>query len=119
MRILHRYILAELLRVFFLALAALTSIFLLIGLVQEAIRQGLSMVQIFCMIPFLVPSSLPYTIPATVLLAVTVVYGRLSADNVIMAAKSAGINVLWLVMPALMLGLVLSMGTLYLFNHVI
>jgi lipopolysaccharide export system permease protein len=119
MRILHRYILMELLRVFLLALAGFTSIFMMVGLVQEAVQQGLSPLQVLCLIPYIIPSSLPYTIPSTILLAVTIVYGRLAADNEIMAAKSAGINVLYLVAPAAMLGLFLSFTTLYLFNHVI
>jgi lipopolysaccharide export system permease protein len=119
MRILHRYILTELVRVFGLALIAFTSIFVIIGLVQEATQQGLNPIQILCMVPFVIPSSLPYTVPATLLLAVTVVYGRLAADNEITATKSAGINVFYLLTPAWMLGIGLSLLTLLLSDRVI
>jgi lipopolysaccharide export system permease protein len=119
MTILHRYIFAELARVFLLALTAFTSIFVIIGLVQEATQQGLNPFQILCMVPFVVPASLPYTIPATLLLAVTVVYGRLAADNEITATKAAGINVLYLIVPAALLGVMLSFLTLFLHDRVI
>lgn len=119
MRILHRYVLAELGRVFLLALTAFTSIFVIIGLVQEATQQGLNPLQILCMVPFVVPASLPYTIPATLLLSVTVVYGRMAADNEITATKAAGINVLYLVIPAVMLGVALSILTLFLHDRII
>jgi lipopolysaccharide export system permease protein len=91
----------------------------IIGLVQEATQQGLNPIQILCMAPFVIPASLPYTIPATLLLAVTVVYGRLAADNEITATKAAGINVLYLVVPALVLGVGLSLLTLFFHDRVI
>src|SRR5262245_17960674 len=118
MRILHRYVLMELGRVFLLALTAFTSIFVIIGLGQEATQQGLNPLQILCMVPFVVPASLPYTIPATLLLSVTVVYGRMAADNEITATKAAGINVLYLVVPAVMLGVALSILTLFLHDRI-
>ena len=63
-------------------------------------------------IPLLIPSTLPYTIPATMLFATCVVYGRLSHDNEILAIKSAGINILHVVKPALILGLAVSGATM-------
>ena len=81
MSILHRMILLELLKVFALALLGITGILLLAGIVAEASQQGLGPMQILTIIPLLVPSTLPYTIPATTLFATCVVYGRLSADN--------------------------------------
>ncbi|MBI3462326.1 MAG: LptF/LptG family permease [Planctomycetes bacterium] len=119
MSILHRYILVELARVFALGLAAFTAIFVMVGVVQEATQQGLGLWQALCLVPFVVPVSLPFTIPATVLLATTIVYGRLAADNELVAAKSAGINALYLVAPALMVGVVLSFFTLFLYDRVI
>src|SRR3990172_6858897 len=118
MGILRRSILGELVRVFLLALVAFTAMFVVVGLVQEATQQGLNPLQVLCLVPFVVPASLPYTIPATLLLAVTVVYGRLAADNEIVAAKAAGINVMYLIMPALFLGLLLTCLTMFLHNSV-
>ena len=119
MKILHRYILSRLIPVFLLALIAFTAISVVLGLVQRATQQGLSLVHVLCIVPFVIPASLPYTIPATLLLSVTIVYGRLAADNEITATKAAGINVLHLLVPAVGLGLGLSLLTLFLHDRVI
>ena len=65
------------------------------------------------------PSTLPYTIPATTLFATCVVYGRLAADNEILAIKSAGINAIKIVRPGIMLGLVMSTATMGLYYRII
>src|ERR671936_1293661 len=104
MSILHRMILWELVKVFALSLLGITGILLMAGIVAEASQQGLSPAQVLEIIPLLIPSTLPYTIPATTLFASCVVYGRLAADNEILAIKAAGINVATVVKPGLILG---------------
>src|SRR5947207_14027857 len=117
--ILHRMIFRELVRVFLLALLALTGMLLLAGIVAEASQQGLQPSQILAAIPLLIPGTLPYTIPATTLFATCVVYGRMAADNEILAIKSAGINLVHVVGPGLLLGVVMSGVTMALYYHVI
>src|SRR5947208_7124580 len=97
-------VLWELCKVFLIALVGITGILLMAGIIAEASQQGLGPAQILAAIPLLVPSTLPYTIPATTLFATCVVYGRLSADNEILAIKSSGINVLQVVKPGIILG---------------
>jgi len=109
--ILSRMILKELLKVFLLALCAITGLLLLAGLVAEAQQQGLAPTQILQIIPLIIPSTLPYTLPATTLFATCVVYGRLAADSEILAIKACGVNILRVVSPALFLGLSLSLIT--------
>jgi lipopolysaccharide export system permease protein len=70
-------------------------------------------------IPLLIPSMLPYTIPATTLFATCVVYGRLSADNEILAIRAAGVNILKVVWPGIVLGLVVSIATMGLYYRII
>ena len=67
--ILHRMILWELLKVFFLSFTALTGIVLMGGLVAEASQQGLGPTQILAIIPLFIPSLLPYILPASTLFA--------------------------------------------------
>jgi lipopolysaccharide export system permease protein len=117
--ILQRMILKELGKVFVMSLVGITGILLMAGIIAEASQQGLGPGQILAAIPLLIPSTLPYTIPATTLFATCVVYGRLSADNEIQAIKSAGVNVLLVVKPALFLGLVMSATTMGLYYHII
>jgi lipopolysaccharide export system permease protein len=117
--ILHRKIFMELLRVFLLALVALTGILLLGGIFAEATQRGLTPVQVLLAIPLLIPNTLPYTLPATTLFATCVVFGRLAHDNEILAIKAAGINVLHVVWPAGLLGLLASAATFALYLETI
>src|SRR5438874_3835769 len=97
-------ILWELAKVFLMSLIGITGMLLMAGIVAEASQHGLTPMQILAAIPLLVPSTLPYTIPATTLFATCVVYGRLAADNEILAIKAAGINILSVVSPSVLLG---------------
>src|SRR6478735_6660374 len=108
-------ILAELVKVFVMSLVALTGMFLLAGLIQEATQKGLSPGQIVMAIPLIVPNTLPFTIPATTLFATCVVYGRMSADNEVLVLKAAGVNIYRLLAPALILGALTTGTTLALF----
>jgi len=117
--ILQRMILWELTKVFLMSLVGITGILLMAGIIAEASQQGLGPTQILAAIPLLVPSTLPYTIPATTLFATCVVYGRLSADNEILAIKSAGINAIKVVRPGIILGLAMSVATMGLYYRII
>jgi lipopolysaccharide export system permease protein len=119
MKILQRYILIQLLKVFVLLLSVLTIMLVFLGVFQEAQDNGLGAVQIVQILPYIIPSLLPYTIPSTLLLSVCVVYGRLSGDLEVIATKSAGINPLSLLMPAFLLGIVLAVCSLFLTDRVI
>lgn len=106
--ILQRSILSELVRVFALALLALTGILVMAGIVAEAARQGLGPEQIVKLVPLLIPGTLPFTIPATMLFAVSVTFGRMSADNELTAIKAAGVPITYALWPALFLGAAVS-----------
>ena len=115
----HRMILIELLKIFFLALIALTGIILTAGIISEAMKNGFGPAQILVCIPLLLPSLLPYTVPTTTLFATCIVYGRLAADNEILALKAAGVHIIHVVWPALFLGLVTSAVTMFCFLDII
>ena len=109
--ILNRMLFWELLRVFLFCLTGLTGICLIAGLVQQAQQMGLSQSQILQAIPLLIPTTLPWTIPATTLFASCVVYGRLANDNEIVAIKAAGIDLYTILRPAVGIGLVTAAVT--------
>jgi lipopolysaccharide export system permease protein len=113
--IINRMILAELVKVFLMSLVALTGMFLLAGLIQEASQKGLSAGQILLAIPLIIPNTLPFTIPATTLFATCVVYSRMSADNEVLVLRTTGVNIYHLLWPALMLGVITTAitGALY------
>lgn len=119
MHTLQRYIFKELVRVLLLIILVLTVLLVFVGVFREVSESGLGPLQVIQILPYVVPSMLPFTIPATLLLAVCVVYGRLSADHEVTAAKAAGVNAISLLLPAFFLGTVLTVCSLLLNDQVI
>ncbi len=119
MRLLQRYILGELLRVFTFVVSVLTVLLIFVGVFREVSENGLGPLQALDILPYIIPSLLPFTIPATMLLSVCVVYGRMAGDQEITAAKAAGISVLSLLAPSFGLGAVVSVCSLLLTDQVI
>ena len=64
MKIISRYVLSELLQVFLVALSALTLFMLVVGLVKEAQQQGLGMMQIAALVPYVLPEAMRFAVPA-------------------------------------------------------
>lgn len=109
MRCMTRYILCEFFKVFFVALTGM--IFLIvIGVVgQESVRNGLTPLNMMRLIPFALPEALLYAIPATTLFAVCSVYGRIAAENELIAVKALGISPLALLIPTLVASFLVSL----------
>lgn len=114
MRLLTRYVLAELLKIFIAALTVLTIMLLVIGLVKQGREQGLGPAQIIRLVPYVLPDMLRYTIPATLLFAVASVYGRMSGSNEVVALKSLGIGPMTILWPCFILATFLSLLTVWL-----
>lgn len=114
MRIITRYILWEILKIFFLALGALTLLIVLVGVVQQALREGLGPGPIARIIPYMIPDALRYSIPGTILFASCSVYGRLSSGNELAALKASGVSPLAALWPAYAVALVLSIVCVWL-----
>lgn len=119
MRLLERYVLLELSRVFIVLLGLMTLLLVFIGVLGEVKERGLGQWQVLQILPFVVPIVLPYTIPVTLLLTVCVVYGRMSGDREVIAAKAAGIHVMHIIWPSFFLGGLLSVGSMLLADQVI
>ena len=75
MKIITRYVLVELLLVFLVALTALKLFKLVVGLVREAQQQGLGLVQILMLVPYVLPEAMRFAVPGTMLFAVASVFG--------------------------------------------
>ncbi|RLS58064.1 MAG: YjgP/YjgQ family permease [Planctomycetota bacterium] len=117
--LIQRYIFAELTRTFFSVLGAVTVLTIFAGVIQQALEKGLSVGTTLSILPYIIPSMMPFTIPAALLLTVCLVYGRISGDHEVTAAKAAGISVMSLLWPALFLGTLLSACSLILTDQVI
>ncbi len=119
MKLLQRYILLDVGRSFLLTLAALTLLFLFAGVAAEAVRRGLTPRQVLTVVPYVLPGMLPYTIPATLLFGVVLSFGRMAADSEIVACKAAGIHVVRLLQPVLLLAVLCCGVTWWALNEVI
>lgn len=119
MRLLERYVLGELLRVFGILVTIATSLLVFVGVFGQAKEHDLGYWQIFQILPYVLPMLLPYTIPATLLLSVCVVYGRMAGDNEIIASRAAGISVMVLMWPSFFLAGVLSLLSLLVSDQII
>jgi len=114
MRLLSRYILRELLKVFLVSLLGMTFIILLVGVAQEAIRESLGLVPMLKLIPYLLPNALVFAVPGTILFATCSVYGRMSADNELLAVKSNGVSPWAFLLPCFILAFLISLGAVWL-----
>ena len=85
-----RYITKELLGWFSLWLVLLTALVVIILVGQEAVRTNLGLGPMLRLLPFVLPTSLAYAVPGTILFTVCLVYGRMSADNEVVATKALG-----------------------------
>jgi lipopolysaccharide export system permease protein len=119
MRLLERYVLSELVRVFGVLVTISTSLLVFVGVFGHAKEHDLGYWQILQVLPFFLPCLLPYTIPATLLLSVCVVYGRMAGDNEIIAAKAGGVSVFVLMWPSFFLAGLLSVASLLISDQVI
>ena len=114
MRMLTRYVLFELIAVFVFAASGFTLLLIMTGLVHEAMEQGLGVGAVLRLVPYILPNALRFAVPATVLFAACMVYGRLSSNNEIVAAKSLGISPLTMLLPSFVLGILLSLFSVWL-----
>lgn len=109
MRIFTFYITWELVKVFTISLVAITLIMVLFGVGRQAVEMNLGFGPVLRIIPFVLPNSLAFAIPGTVLYTVCTVYGGMSADNEVVALKSLGIPPKTIVWPSWVLAFVLSL----------
>ena len=114
MRILTRYILFDLLKVFLFTLLSMTVFVFLVLVGKEAVENGLGIVPIVRMLPYMLPQAMQFAVPGTMLLATTSVYGRVAASNEIVAIKSMGISPMVMMWPTLILATVVSLGAVVL-----
>src|SRR4029078_7913687 len=108
MRILTRYVLFDLLKVFALTLTGVTLLIFIVLIGKEAVDKGIGLGPLLRMAPYLIPQAMQFAVPGTMLLATTSVYGVMASYNEIVAIKSLGISPMALVWPTLILATFVS-----------
>jgi len=105
--ILSRALFRETLKTFAAAFVAFAFIFLVAAL-YELMNHGSSGRQIGLIAPYVIIYTLPFLLPVAILVGTSLSYGRLAADNEIVAVASGGLPMTTLVRPALFLGALAS-----------
>jgi lipopolysaccharide export LptBFGC system permease protein LptF len=103
------YIFGIVARSFLVTLVLVTGTVFLVGTLQSFSRYDeLSLGLLLSRLPYLVPFALTLAVPLALLVGTLFAYGRLSADNEILAMRMGGIHPFRAVTPALALGLALT-----------
>lgn len=106
---LDRYLSKKLLRTFLPTVGGLCFLFFLGASWRLLREQDLSIQQVAGSLPWVVPFLLPYLVPLAWLTTLALVYGRLVADQEVLAFVALGVPQRALARPALVLGGVLSL----------
>lgn len=116
MKILDRYILAELAPPFLFGVAAFTGIMtastVLFHLVTLMVRHGLPPALVVEILALRLPEMVFYTFPMSMLLASLLAFGRLSGDGEITALKAAGVSLYRIMAPVIAFAVFVSVATI-------
>ena len=99
---LSRYVTGELLKTLVPAFFALMLIMIL-GFCMQLLHEGLDVVRLPGLIPQVFIYCIPLVLPPAFLTAVITVFGRLAADNELIAMQAAGVRLHSIIIPVLVL----------------
>ena len=108
-----RYVLTQLMLTFSITLAGMTFVLMFGIIVKEISRFGLGLEAILQLLPYATPIALRFAVPASILMATCSVFGRMSSDNEVVAAKSLGVSPRSILYPAFALAIAISMGMIW------
>jgi lipopolysaccharide export system permease protein len=107
--IIIRHVIWELTKFFLISSFAFVALMMVVGVVRKASDEGIGPEVLIQLIPYILPESFMFAMPATCLLSVCVVFGRLAADNELIAIQSMGLHKSVIVLPALAIAFLLSL----------
>jgi len=122
LKILHRYILKEHIGPLFFSLSILISILLMnqiVILFDRIVGKGLQSSVIMEVFSLSVPFIFATTVPMAVLVSTLWAFGRLSSDNEIIAMKSSGVSLLYILRPLLLASFLLTVLMIWFNNAVL
>ena len=122
MNILQNYILKEVVVGFLVALFVFTFILLvgnLVKLVEMVMSRGVDFVSVLKLFLYLMPYLLKFTVPMSLLTSTVFIFGRLSANREILAMQASGIRLFKLAFPVVVVGMLLSMGSIALSDRLL
>ncbi|HUU22679.1 MAG TPA: LptF/LptG family permease [Phycisphaerae bacterium] len=118
MRTLRTYLARDLIKYTLLTTAALTVLLSVLAFLEPLREQGLSGARAIKYLGYVLPLMFSFALPFGALFAATIVYGRFSEDNELMASRASGVCTLNVLSPAMWLGAVVTVVTLLLVLYV-
>ncbi len=116
MRIYFKYITRELIQPFIFGIAAFTAIFVgtdtIFRLTDLYTRYDIGLLALLELFLLSLPQIIVYTFPMGALLATILAYSRLNGDSEITAFRAGGFSLKRLIVPALAMGLIVSLGAI-------
>jgi lipopolysaccharide export system permease protein len=115
LQILKRYVLKEVTIPFLLGVVFFTFVILSNQLFRRSeilITYGFKWGYLLKLIFYLLPSILIFIAPMAFLVAILIGFGRLAADNEILAMRASGVSMAYIIRPMLVVSLFLSLGLL-------
>jgi len=112
------YILLELCKVFLMGVSVVTALMFLFMSLKLSSKYRLQLNELIGLVGYIIPTVLYFTVPFAVLIAVIFAYGRMVADNEVLAMTAGGVNLSHVVAPALLLGTVFSFA-MFGMNHTV
>ncbi|MCM8532184.1 MAG: LptF/LptG family permease [Lentisphaeraceae bacterium] len=116
MKILNNYVSKNILIVFAASIVVMTFIMMAGQLLKmlELLSSGISLGAFGKVFMFVLPEVMAFSIPIAMLIAVILVYSRMSAENEVTALRASGISLWQITAPGLILSFILSLSCLYL-----
>lgn len=120
--IIDRAVIKEMVSPFFMGLSLFTVVLLtnaIIRLLDLLIGKGIGLRTIAAFLVLSMPHLMVLTIPMSVLLAILIGFGRMSADSEITALKASGVSLYRLFIPVLLFATIAMLATLFLFIDIL
>jgi len=115
LNLMDSYILSELIAPFLFGVGAFSSVGVSIGALFELVRRiaesGLPITFALQILLLNLPQYVAYSFPMSTLMATLMTFSRLAGDSELVALKSCGVSLYRMVMPAIFLGLVVTLVT--------
>ncbi|MFO7557362.1 MAG: LPS export ABC transporter permease LptG [Desulfobacterales bacterium] len=111
MTLLNKYILKEIIKIFFIVLTLVIGIFITVdylGTMDEFIHSGISLQRALVYVLLKLPFVVTQFIPVALLLSTLIVFGLMSKNNEILILKSSGISIFYLLRPVMLIGFIFT-----------
>jgi LPS export ABC transporter permease LptG len=115
-KIIDMYVIKKLMFTFFLIFSSLILVFYIINIVElvdDVVENKVAFSYVFKYLMYHTPEIISFVLPVAILTTVLLTFSVMSKNNEIIAVQVSGISLYRLTLPAILLGLLLSIGYFY------